>query len=118
MNRRLFGNAAETAVANLLQVNNFTILEQNYTKFFGEIDIIAQKENIIVFVEVKARNNPKLSMLELITPSKQRKIIKVAREYIAKTNQHCVTYRFDVALVCGNNNITYIENAFEQMEGL
>ena len=116
--QHLFGQAAESAVVNLLQANHFTILEQNYKKFFGEIDIIAQKEDVIVFVEVKARNNPQTSMFSLVTPSKQQKIIKVARAYIAKNRRENITYRFDVALVHGNKNneteITYIPNAFQQ----
>lgn len=116
MDRRLFGNNAELAVVDFLIENSFTILEQNYAKFFGEIDIIAQKDDLIVFVEVKARNNPQASMLTLITPSKQRKIIKVAREYISKFGQERATYRFDVALVVGEKNITYIPNAFTQKE--
>lgn len=118
MDRRLFGNKAELAVATFLQENNFTILEQNYAKFCGEIDIIAQKDDVIVFVEVKARKNPQTSMLTLITQSKQQKIIKVAREYISRLSTHNVTYRFDVALVSGDKGITYLPHAFAQKESV
>lgn len=118
----IFGKKAESAVVNLLQANHFTILEQNYTKFYGEIDIIAQKDDVIVFVEVKARNNPQTSMFEIVTPSKQQKIIQTARAYIAATNKHDMIHRFDVALVAGNKcdetKITYIPNAFYQKGGL
>lgn len=113
-----FGKKAEIAVVNLLQANHFKILEQNYTKFYGEIDIIAQKDDIIVFVEVKARNNSQTSMFEIVTKSKQQKIIRTALAYIAATKKQYVTYRFDVALIAGNKcddtKITYIPNAFYQ----
>jgi len=118
----IFGKKAEVAVVNLLKANHFKILEQNYTKFCGEIDIIAQKDDVIIFVEVKARNNTQTSMFEIVTPSKQQKIIQTARTYIAETNCHQKTHRFDVALVAGNKcddtKITYIPNAFYQKGGL
>ena len=118
MKAQAFGKKAESAVVNHLQYNDFTILEQNYTKFFGEIDIIAQKDDVIVFVEVKARNNSQVSMFELVTPSKQRKIIQTARAYIAQTQRTNMTYRFDIALVQGNKcddtDIVYVQNAFYQ----
>lgn len=113
------GKISEELVANLLQKDRFVILKQNYKRFFGEIDIIAKKDDIIVFVEVKARTNPKKSMYELVTPAKQQKIIKVAQEFIAHNNFENMTYRFDVALVkCQGNKkeISYISNAFYQKE--
>lgn len=114
----IFGKKAESAVANLLQSEHFTILEQNYTKFFGEIDIIAKKDDVIVFVEVKARNNSQISMFELVTQSKQQKVIKTACAYISEKKLYKKTHRFDVALVegdrDGNIKIRYIPNAFCQ----
>lgn len=109
------GQAAESLITNILQKDKFTILEQNYKKFFGEIDIIAQKEKLIIFVEVKARTTPKTSMFEIVSPAKQRKIIQVAKEYIANNKFIDVTYRFDVALVeykQTSKDIAYIPNAF------
>lgn len=109
------GQAAESLIVNILQKDKFTILEQNYKKFFGEVDIIAQREELIIFVEVKARTTPKTSMFEIVSPAKQRKIIQVAKEYIAKNSFIDVTYRFDVALVeykKDKQNISYIPNAF------
>lgn len=115
MNSHILGQSAELEIVNLLQSQDFIILEQNYKKFFGEIDIIAQKNDLIIFVEVKARTNPKTSMLELVPQSKQKKIKQTANAYIAK-NSKKVSYRFDVALVqyCKEDNpqITYIAHAF------
>lgn len=115
MKSQTFGIQSEAFVAQLLEKDKFVILERNYKKFFGEIDIIAQKDDIIAFIEVKARTNPRASMFELITPAKQRKIKQTASDYIIRNNFENATYRFDVALISYNNkqeSISYIPNAF------
>lgn len=117
--RQKFGQESEQIIVNYLKNKNFAILACNYQKFFGEVDIIAQKDHLIVFVEVKARKNSKMSLHNLVTHTKQQKIIKVAQFYIAEQPAMRVqdkTFRFDVALLHVNNGqepvLTYIENAF------
>lgn len=113
-----FGNQSEQVIIEYLKQQNFTVLAHNYKKFFGEIDIIAQKKDLIIFVEVKARKNSKLSLHHLITYPKQQKIIRTAKSFIAE--QACpmqeITFRFDVALLHLQDNqepqLTYIPNAF------
>ena len=111
-----FGYNAEAFVVSFLQKRNFVILEQNYKKFYGEIDIIAQKDDFIVFVEVKARRNTYVSLFSLVSPSKQRKIMQVAHEYIMRNASKQITYRFDVALLQSDATnglqLSYIANAF------
>ena len=113
-----FGQQSEQVVASYLQDQGFKILANNYQKFFGEIDIIAQKNDLIVFVEVKARKNSKISLHNLVTHSKQQKIIKVARFFISQHAQMMQDkiLRFDVALLHLQDNqeseLTYIPNAF------
>lgn len=115
------GKISENLVAQYLIKQGFTILEQNYKKFFGEIDIIARQGSIIAFVEVKARTNKDSLMYELVNVRKQHKIGMVARLFIttlADGNNNFV-YRFDVALVSGDQgtqNITYIPNAYTLSE--
>ncbi|MBP6892210.1 YraN family protein [Candidatus Babeliales bacterium] len=113
-----FGQDSELIVSKYLANQRFSILERNYKKFFGEIDIIAQKDDVIVFVEVKARKNSKVSLHNLVPYAKQQKIIKVARFFIA--DRHEATrnkiLRFDVALLHVQDHqapeLTYIPNAF------
>ncbi len=113
-----FGQQSEEFVSKYLQDQKFIILEQNYKKFFGEIDIIAQKDEVIVFVEVKARKNSKISLHNLVTYPKQQKIIKVAQFFIAQNLKYAqnTTLRFDVALLHVQDHqkpeLTYIPNAF------
>jgi len=115
--RQQLGQKGELLTVHYLQDQGFTIITRNYKKFFGEIDIIAQRQNIIAFVEVKTRSNVTISMHELISPSKQRKIIQVARTFISTLEKQCddTVYRFDVALIHAQqdkNELTYIPNAF------
>jgi len=115
--RQQLGQQGELAAVQYLQDQGFTIIARNYKKFFGEIDIIAQRKNIIAFVEVKTRSNVTISMHELISPSKQHKIIQVARTFMSTLENPCddTVYRFDVALIHAQQNkneLTYIANAF------
>ena len=114
------GNAGESFVVNYLQQQGFTVCAQNYRKFFGEIDIIAHKKELYVFVEVKTRKSADMPMGQLISPVKQKKIIKTAQTFIAEhqLNRNNVC-RFDVALVLKNSisfSIDYLENAFTPQE--
>ena len=114
------GNAGEQFVVSYLKKNGFTVCAQNYRKFFGEIDIIACKKNLYVFVEVKTRKSDAMPMGQLISTSKQDKIIKTAQTFMVENqlsrNNVC---RFDVALVLKKDvdfSINYIENAFTKQE--
>lgn len=115
-----FGKQSEQIVCEYVKSQGFEILACNYKKFFGEIDIIAQKKNLIVFIEVKARKNSLVSMHELITYSKQKKIIKVAKTFIFEHQLTDKTFRFDAALLHQQDNkpaeLTYIPHAFYDQE--
>ena len=80
-NRRR-GNLGEDFAADYLEKEGYTILERNYATKLGEIDIIAQKDNFIAFVEVKARSEDCMyAPREAVTFSKQQKICKAAMLY-------------------------------------
>ncbi len=109
------GLKGEQAVVQWLLDRSFFIREVNYTTRFGEADIIAQKNNLVVIVEVKTRTKRHFSLSQLITKSKQQKIIKTAKKYmlIHKLFNHII--RFDVAIVMNNGAnffVEYQENAF------
>lgn len=115
------GAKGENIVTKYLENNNFVIIDKNYRTRFGEIDIIAQKDNLIAFVEVKLRNNPKFSLTNLVPFSKQLKIIKTALNYLSANSVKLYDkiLRFDVALLEIDNDkttINYIENAFTKPE--
>jgi putative endonuclease len=78
---RAKGNIAEDKAVSFLEDLGFKIIDRNYYSRFGEIDIIAKKEGVLHFVEVKSgTHNP----IEQITPSKISKILKTADIYMQK----------------------------------
>ncbi len=110
--RKIVGNAGEDLVCKKLQMEGFSILARNFQRQSGEIDIIAAKGSLLIFVEVKTRHNPLFDMTELITVSKQKKIVSVAKAFLAHYSKPNMICRFDVALVTQSQSIEYIENAF------
>jgi len=120
MNQREKGNIGETEVCNYLENLNYKIIKRNYTIKGGEIDIIAEKDEIIAFVEVKTRKkNSLVSGIESINLSKKLRIMKTAQHYFM--NNVCeLQPRFDIAIVETTNgkvsNIEYIENAYDMSD--
>lgn len=117
--RAALGKAGENIVARQLEREGFKILEKNYKRQYGEIDLIAGKKELIVFVEVKMRRNINSELEHLVPESKQKKIALVAKEYMARNNVCEKTCRFDVALIKGteyNHELQYISNAFYEPE--
>lgn len=110
------GFFGESQVVVWLQKNGYQVLAQNYTTKSGEIDIIAQKGDIISFIEVKMRMTTYFDLSELVNYTKQRKIISTAKRYIALNGNHTQIYQFDIALVeklpNGQFGINYLPNAF------
>lgn len=108
--RKLFGKEGEEKVAQFLQHQGFVIKEHNFFCRYGEIDLIAAKKELLVFVEVKTRKTKTDFMHEIISYSKQQKIIKTM-QYYCTTLKKEYALRCDVAFVY-DNQIEYIENAF------
>lgn len=113
--RKQQGDIGESMVADHLQKNGYTILVKNYSLRVGEVDIIALKGDTLAFVEVKWRRNPLFDTSEIITYTKQQKIIRAAKTFLATLSNQEKVCRFDVALIENNNDniqLRYIANAF------
>ncbi len=120
MTTRDSGNNGENAVCSYLESLSYQIVKKNYTIRGGEIDIIAKKDEIIVFVEVKTRSvNSLTSGFDAITKAKKLRIIKTAQHYFLN-NSVDLQPRFDVAIVEADKDeivsIDYIENAFDMSD--
>jgi putative endonuclease len=101
--KRRIGNFGEREAVRFLRKRGYKILEKNYTALDSEIDIIAKKDNVTAFIEVKTRNIKHLGEKEVrpassVTPEKQRKIIKVANYYRSHIKPE-TRFRFDVVEV-------------------
>lgn len=120
MNIGKTGATGEDRVASFLRKSGYTIVKRNFQCRFGEIDIIAETDEYILFVEVKTRKeNSLVSGIESVTLKKQQRIMLTAEEYLSKT-LNTKQPRFDVAEVtvftrADNSigyNLNYIKNAF------
>ena len=112
--RRALGAVYEEKAADYLQERGYAIRARNYHDRYGELDIVAEKDGVLVIVEVKYRSGTRFgSPLEAVTPQKQRRICRAAMGYFAAcgfgAEQAC---RFDVIGITGDGVIRHIENAF------
>ncbi len=118
--KKRFGQEGEAAVAKYLEESEYDILARNFSinHKIGEIDIIAKKDRLIIFVEVKTRAKDDVALVsEMVSPVKQKKIIVMAKLFLQKEKIDSENYilRFDIALVI-KNKISYFDNAFVPLE--
>lgn len=111
-----WGRQAETIVCEYLISKGYTIRERNWrpNTSKSEIDLIAQKDDTLIFVEVKARSDRDLDPTVAMTSEKIRNIVRGANAYLMKQDFDFF-YRFDVAAVSGNlddYSLDYLEDAF------
>lgn len=116
--RRLFGQEGETAAARYLQRKGYRILAKNLRSSLGELDLVAEDGAVLVFVEVKARQTDRFGgAIHAVHERKQKKLIQLASQYLARHHWMGRPCRFDVVLLQGAGNadeqIEHIENAFE-----
>lgn len=106
----LFGMKAEDRACKFLKKQGFKIIERNFHSKFGEIDIIAKKDEILHFIEVKstARN---YEVAERLDTKKYKKILKTVNFYFLKYTCECdfqldllCVYKDEIKLI---NNISY-----------
>ncbi|MBP1542715.1 MAG: YraN family protein [Oscillospiraceae bacterium] len=125
MDRQTKGRMGEDAVCAELIKNGHRIIERNFRKSFGEIDIISQLDRFIVFTEVKTRQTKSMvSGVEAVNYSKRRKIILTADFYLCNIYPGLMTRpklqpRYDIAEVTITRGeqptvlrIDILENAF------
>ena len=109
------GQKAEEQACQFLKTKGLELLAQNYRSHFGEVDLIMQEGKVIVFVEVRVRNNSYYGdPIESVNISKQKKIFKTATHYLqAKKWLDKVDCRFDIIGITESNSIEWIKDAFE-----
>lgn len=113
-NRHPGGEKGEAIACRKLKQKGYRIIEKNFRTKYGEIDIIAETEKTICFIEVKARSsyyhgNPE----EFVTKRKQKKLWRAASIFIESNKLGYDNYRFDVVSVDLKNNDSIIyTNAF------
>lgn len=111
MNRRTVGKNYEIIAQNYLCEQGIEIIERNYRISQGEIDLIGQDSQHIIFVEVKYRKDDLYGQpWEAVSKVKQKKICNVARQF-CYTRKITKQIRYDVISICGEE-IYWFQNAF------
>ena len=120
MDKKSLGNKGEDFAAEYYKKLGFTVTAQNYTCRGGEIDIIAENGEYIIFVEVKTRSQNSLySPAEAVVYKKQKRLSVTAMKYLTENDVEKHP-QFDVFEVYTANERIYkvnrIENAFEAFD--
>lgn len=120
MNTRQIGNLAETAVCRYLEKHGYRILRRNFADRSGEIDIIAENDQTIAFIEVKARKSGCMVRGALaVDKNKKTKIFRTAARY-SYIHPLVKQPRFDIAEITLIDDkpysIKYYKNAFDMSD--
>lgn len=109
--------SGETLACDELRRRGYAILERRYRTRFGEIDIIAKDGQTVVFIEVKARQGDDFGgAAAAVTGWKQRRIAKMAIDYLSRRRLHDCPCRFDVVAIDvdpAGTRVTVYPNAFD-----
>lgn len=109
------GKLGETLAVEFLQKNGYKILETNWVFQKAEIDIIAQKENILAIIEVKTRSSVDFGLpQDFVKPNKIKLLVKAVNEYIISYDLESQV-RFDIIAIHKDGEaykIEHIEDAF------
>lgn len=116
--RQILGESGEEAAFEFLRKKRYRILERNYKTPLGEIDIIAQDRDCLVFIEVKSLSDTSYILpQEMVNKRKQEQIIRVALSYLKAKGLRNADCRFDcVAVVFSlgkEPEIELIKDAFQ-----
>ena len=116
--RRAFGQIAESEAERYLRRKGYRILARNDRSSCGELDLVAQQADTLVFIEVKARRTTAFGgPSHAVDGRKQARLVRLAAQYLARHRARNRSCRFDVVLCRGGTakpvEIEHIENAFE-----
>lgn len=115
MNTRFVGALKEDMAISYLEENGYEVIERNFKCKIGEIDVIAKKDDVIRFIEIKYRNgNIAGGVHYAISNQKLIKISKIANYYIMTHPNKDNSYSIDAILI-DDDKIEYLENIFGGM---
>lgn len=117
MDTKEIGSLGEEFTARYFAKRGYAIRKMNYHSRYGEVDVIAENSEYIVFIEVKTRKaDAMVSPSQSVSKSKQKKLILTAMQYLSE-NDSFKQSRFDVFELWQNEGrifkYNHIENAFD-----
>lgn len=112
------GKRGEEIAASFLEKKGYAILKANWRYNKAEIDLLAEKDQMLVIVEVKTRTSAQFELpKEAVTIAKQKHLIRAANAYIEENNID-LECRFDIIsilLIDGKVDIEHVEDAFQPL---
>lgn len=116
--RKIFGREGESAAEQYLRRKGYRIVGRNLRSSMGELDLVAEDGQVLVFVEVKARRTDAFGgAIYAVHQRKQEKLIRLAAQYLSRHHLKDRPCRFDVVLLQGMDAaappIEHIQNAFD-----
>ncbi len=117
LDRRRFGDQGEEATVHFLETQGYAIRHRNFRCRYGELDVVAEKDGTLCFVEVRSRSSaiwgdPSYT----VSWPKQRRVVKAALHYLLAYGMMGKMIRFDVVSVVGRGRDAAVEhfpNAFD-----
>ena len=117
MQRQMLGKYGEDLAVDELERRGYAVLARRYRTRHGEIDIVARDGETVVFVEVKAKESAEFgTAAEAVTVRKQRRVIAMAVDFLARNRLTRCPCRFDVVAVDSvgrDERVTYYRAAFD-----
>jgi putative endonuclease len=115
--RRAYGNAAEDAAVGHLEAQGWRVLARNWTCRYGELDVVAERGELVCFVEVRMRSTAVWGdPAHTVSFAKQRRVVKAALHYLFAHDLGERMMRFDVISVVGRGEratVEHIPGAFD-----
>jgi putative endonuclease len=121
--RAALGAHAENLAGALLESYGYRIIERNWRRPEGELDLVADDHGILVFVEVRSRSGEDHGHpLETVNARKRARVIRAARLYLEAAQPTALAFRFDVVGVSfspdgSQPTVTHVEDAFRVPSG-
>ena len=117
MERREKGQEAEEAAVQHLLQNGYVIRARNFLARGGELDVVAERDETLCFVEVRMRSSATWGdPSQTVSGVKQRRVVRAAMQFLQKTGYQDRMLRFDVISIVGqgaNARVEHIPNAFD-----
>lgn len=114
--KKKLGDLGEACAMLYLKQNKYKLLDCNYQCDYGEIDIVAKKGDVYVFVEVKTRSGDFLLPQDAVDKHKENNIYASAKAFLKQYYLRNVNFRFDIIEVMGTSpkdfKVNHLENAF------
>jgi putative endonuclease len=118
-NKQRYGEWGEKVAASFLSARGFKIVARNVRTPYGEIDLVAKKQTLLLFVEVKSRSSDVFGLPEEAISSRKREhMIQSAQYYLQESSEIQNDWRIDVIAIRGrpgqvNPEVVWFENAVD-----